>query len=320
VAKFLVTGGAGFIGSNLVDALVAAGDDVRVLDDLSSGRIENLDGVRSLIDFVEGSVTDPAAVRRAVAGRDYVLHHAALASVPRSMEDPLLNHRVNVDGTLNLLLAAKEARVKRFVLASSSAVYGEGPDDPKRETSATLPQSPYAASKLIGEQYCGQFTACGWVPTACLRYFNVFGPRQDPASDYAAVIPIFIHRMLDGKVPTIYGDGLQTRDFVFIENVVQANLLAVEKDGAVGGVFNVASGSSYTVNDLYGRLARALGFAEPAHHAPPRAGDVKMSSASIDRARAQLGFEPAVGYEDGLERTAAWFREQRQPAGGPAGR
>ncbi len=318
MAKFLVTGGAGFIGSNLVDALVAAGDDVRVLDDFSSGKIENLEGVRSRIDLVEGSITDPGTVRRAVAGRDYILHHAALASVPRSMEDPLLNHRINVDGTLHLLLAARDAGVKRFVLASSSAVYGEGPDDPKRETSATIPQSPYASSKLIGEQYCGQFTACGWLPTVCLRYFNIFGPRQDPASDYAAVIPIFIQRMLDGKAPTIYGDGLQTRDFVFVENVVRANLLAVERDSAVGGVFNIACGASFTVNDLYERLAGILGFAEPAHHEPVRAGDVKMSSASIDRARQGLGFDPAVGYEAGLARTAKWFRDHRTLAGGRA--
>jgi nucleoside-diphosphate-sugar epimerase len=320
LAKFLVTGGAGFIGSNLVDALVAAGDDVRVLDDFSSGKIENLDGARSRIDLVEGSITDRETVRRALAGRDYVLHHAALASVPRSMADPLLNHRINVDGTLNLLLAARDAGVKRFVLASSSAVYGEGPDDPKRETSATLPQSPYAASKLIGEQYCGQFTACGWVPTVCLRYFNIFGPRQDPASDYAAVIPIFIHRMLDGKAPTIYGDGRQTRDFVYVENVVRANLLAVERDSAVGGVFNIAGGTSITVNELYERLASILGFAEPARHEPPRSGDVKHSSAGIERARERLGFDASVSYQAGLERTARWFRGQRAMAGGANGR
>jgi nucleoside-diphosphate-sugar epimerase len=320
VAKFLVTGGAGFIGSNLVDALVAAGDDVCVLDDFSSGKMENLDGALSRIHLVEGSVVDREAVRRAVSGRDYVLHHAALASVPRSMADPLLNHRINVDGTLNLLLAAREARVKRFVLASSSAVYGEGPDDPKRETSAALPQSPYAASKLIGEQYCGQFTACGWVPAVCLRYFNVFGPRQDPASDYAAVIPIFIRRMLDGTAPTIYGDGRQTRDFVYVENVVRANLLAVERDSAVGGVFNIACGTSFTVNDLYDRLARILGFAEPPKREPPRPGDVKLSSAGVERARERLGFEAAVDYETGLERTANWFRAQRAMAGGASAR
>lgn len=319
MAKFLVTGGAGFIGSNLVDALVAAGDDVRVVDDFSSGKVENLEGVRSRIDLVEGSIADASTVLRAVEGRDYILHHAALASVPRSMDDPLLNHRVNVDGTLHLLLAARDAGVKRFVLASSSAVYGEGPDDPKRETSVPMPRSPYASSKLIGEQYCGQFTACGWVPTVCLRYFNIFGPRQDPASDYAAVIPIFIRRMLEGRAPTIFGDGLQTRDFVYVENVVRANLLAVEKDSAVGGVFNIACGKSFTVNELYDRLAAILGFGEPARHEPPRAGDVKMSSASIERAREELGFEPVVGYEAGLERTAKWFRD-RVPAGGPSGR
>jgi nucleoside-diphosphate-sugar epimerase len=320
VAKFLVTGGAGFIGSNLVDALIGAGDEVRVLDDLSSGKIENLDGARSSLELIEGSVTDPEVVRRAVEGRDYVLHHAALASVPRSMEDPLLNHRINVDGTLHLLLACREAHVKRFVLASSSAVYGEGPDQPTRETSETAPQSPYASSKLIGEQYCGQFTACGWVPTVCLRYFNVFGPRQDPASDYAAVIPIFVNRMLDGTAPTVYGDGEQTRDFVYVENVVRANLLAIEKESAVGQVVNIASGASFTVNDLYRRLAKILGFEDAPRHEPVRAGDVKRSSASIERARETLGYDSTVSYDVGLERTIAWFRDNQMVAGGNSSR
>jgi nucleoside-diphosphate-sugar epimerase len=320
VAKFLVTGGAGFIGSNLVDALVASGDRVRVLDDFSSGKIENLETSRSRIDLVEGSVTDPAAVRRAVDRVDYILHHAALASVPKSMEDPLRNHRINVDGTLLLLLAARKAGVKRFVLASSSAVYGEGEESPKRETSPVLPQSPYATSKLIGEQYCGQFTACGWVPAVCLRYFNIFGPRQDPTSDYAAVVPIFINRLLDGKAPTIYGDGEQTRDFTYIENVVRANLLAVQRAAAVGGVFNIACGESFTVNDLYGRIAGVLGSRLPAQHAPERAGDVKLSSASIYRAREGLGYEASVGFGEGLERTATWFRQNHVVAGGPSPR
>jgi UDP-glucose 4-epimerase len=320
VAKFLVTGGAGFIGSNLVDALLASGDRVRVLDDLSSGRIENLEENLGEIELIEGDVADRAAVARAVDGVDYVLHHAALASVPKSVEDPWRNHRVNVDGTLLLLLAAREAGVKRFVLASSSAVYGEGEESPKREDLAPQPLSPYATSKLVGEHYCRQFTACGWVPTVSLRYFNIFGPRQDPASDYAAVVPIFIHRLLDGNPVTIYGDGEQTRDFTFIDNVVTANLLAVRTEAAVGGVFNIGCGTCFTVNELYGRIAEVLRTRLEPVYAPPRAGDVRLSLASIERAREVLGYSPDVGFAEGLKKTAAWFKSRASLARGRAGR
>lgn len=308
--RFLVTGGAGFIGSHLVDALVASGGRVRVLDDFSSGRRENLEDTADRIEILEGDVSDAAAVTRAVAGVDYIFHEAALASVPKSVDDPRRNHRVNVDGTLNLLLAAKDAGVKRFVLASSAAVYGDGPENPKREELEPQPVSPYASAKLIGEVYCRQFTAARWVDAVCLRYFNIFGPRQDPGSDYAAVVPIFVETLLKGGTPIIYGDGGQTRDFTYIANVVRANLLAIERDAAVGGVFNVGCGGSYSVKELHTRLARLLGVQDSARHAPPRAGDVRTSEASLERTRRVLGFEPTVGFEDGLAQTCEWYRRK----------
>ena len=309
MAKFLVTGGAGFIGSNLVDALLADGQEVRVLDDLSSGRIENLGGAFTRIEFLEGSITDSALVKYAMRGVDYVLHEAALASVPQSVADPEGNHDVNVNGTLALLLAARDANVKRFVLASSAAVYGDGEESPKVESLAPAPVSPYASAKLIGEVYCRQFAVCGWLPTVCLRYFNIFGPRQDPGSDYAPVVPIFIRCHVEDRPATIYGDGEQTRDFTYVENVVRANLRAVESDAAVGGVFNIGCGESFSVNELHDRVARSFGGGVAPRHEPTRAGDVRLSRASIERARESLGYEPVVGFDEGLERTCAWFRE-----------
>ncbi len=310
-----MTGGAGFIGSNLVDALVASGDDVVVLDDLSSGKIENLETSRSAITFVEGRIQDPAAVARAMAAVDYVLHHAALASVPQSLEDPRLNHRVNVDGTLELLLAARDVGVKRFVFASSSAVYGDRRESPTAEELPTDPLSPYGASKVIGEDYCRQFTAVGWVPCVCLRYFNVFGPRQNPNSDYAAVIPIFFRRLLEGRGATIYGDGEQTRDFVHVENVVRANLLAVERSEGIGGVFNIGCGEAITVNDLYREIAAIVGSTRKATHAPERAGEIRHSLADVGRSRRRLGYEVRTDWRTGLEKTAGWYREQYGPVG-----
>lgn len=308
MAKFLVTGGAGFIGSHLVDGILANGDRVRVLDDFSSGKRENLEHVRDRIELHEGDVSDAAACARAVEGVDYVLHEAALASVPKSVDDPVRNHRINVEGTFRLLLAARDAGVKRFVLASSAAVYGDGPESPKHEGMEPAPVSPYASAKLIGEVYCRQFTAGGWLDTVCLRYFNIFGPRQDPASDYAAVVPIFARTLFTGGTPVIHGDGLQTRDFTYVANVVHANLLAVARDGAKGGVFNVGCGGSYSVKDLYARLAANAGVTRPPRHEPQRAGDVRTSAASLERARARLGFEPVVGFEEGLSRTCRWYR------------
>ena len=309
MARVLVTGGAGFNGSNLVDALLANGDSVRVLDDFSSGYEENLAHVFDRIEVLRADIADPAACARGMEGTDYVLHAAALASVPASVEDPVRNHRVNVDGTLALLLAARAAGVKRFVLASSAAIYGDGPESPKLESMPPRPLSPYAAAKLIDEVYCRQFTEAGWLDCVCLRYFNIFGPRQDPASDYAAVVPIFIRKVLDGDAPVIYGDGEQTRDFTFVANVVSANLLAVERDSAVGGVFNIGCGGSYSVKDLFARVREALGSdLEPVHESV-RAGDVKISEASIEAARECLGYEPAVGFAEGLALTCAWFRD-----------
>jgi nucleoside-diphosphate-sugar epimerase len=279
-----------------------------VLDDFSSGRRENLTEHLSRIDILEGDLADPAMCRRAVEGVDYVLHHAAIASVPRSQDDPRRNHRVNVDGTLELLLAARDAGVKRFVFAASSAAYGESEVVPKVESMEVAPVSPYAVSKVAGELYCRQFTASRWLSCTSLRYFNIFGPRQDPASDYAAVVPIFIHRLLEGRPAVIYGDGGQTRDFTYIDNAVRANLLAVENDGAAGGVYNIGCGESFTLNDLYARIAKVLGSSLAPEHHPPRAGDVRHSCASIELARNVLGYTPVVGFDEGLRRTVEWFR------------
>jgi nucleoside-diphosphate-sugar epimerase len=311
LAKFLVTGGAGFIGSGLVDALVASGDSVRVLDDFSTGKRENLPEPRDGLEVLEGDVSDPRMCRRAVQGMDYVLHHAAMASVPKSLEAPDRNHEINVQGTFYLLLASRDAGVRRFVLAASSAVYGESEVVPKREEMEPDPVSPYALSKLIGEGYCRQFTRLGWLSCTCLRYFNIFGPRQDPASEYAAVVPIFITRLLEGKPASIYGDGEQTRDFTYLENAVRANLLAVESDRAAGGVYNIGCGESFTLNDLFSRVAREVGTSAVPEYLPVRPGDVRHSCASIERAKEALGYEPVVGFEEGLHRTVEWFAKHR---------
>ncbi len=314
MARVLVTGGAGFIGSHLVDALVANGDEVRVLDDFSSGFAQNLAQHGTRIDVLRGDVSSRDVVRRAMKGVDHVLHHAALASVPMSVHDPERNHRVNVDGTLQLLLAARDEGARRFVLASSAAVYGDGLETPKHEGLDPRPVSPYASAKLIGEIYCRQFSDAGWVPSVCLRYFNIFGPRQNPASDYAAVVPIFTQTLLEGGTPVIYGDGSQTRDFTYVENVVRANLLALQRDSAVGGVFNVGCGGSYSVTDLCRRLAVLTGANTTPRHEPTRPGDVRSSEASIERARAALGYEPHVGFEEGLSRTCEWYRRHVRAA------
>jgi nucleoside-diphosphate-sugar epimerase len=313
LAKFLVTGGAGFIGSGLVEALVASGDQVRVLDDLSTGKMENLEPFHGKIGFLEGDVSQAAVCRRATDGVDYVLHHAAMASVPKSIADPARNHEINVEGTFHLLKASREAGVKRFVLAASSAVYGESEVVPKTEGMEPEPVSPYALSKWIGEAYCRQFDRLGWVSCTCLRYFNIFGPRQDPASEYAAVVPIFITKLLEGKRPSIYGDGGQTRDFTYLENAVHANFLAVRNDRAAGGVYNIGCGESFTLNDLFNRVAREVGTRLDPQYLPMRPGDVRHSCASIEQAREMLGYEPVVTFDDGLRRTVEWFRSA--PAG-----
>lgn len=309
MATYLVTGGAGFIGSNIVAALVDRGDTVRVLDDLSTGKRENLAGLMDAITFTEGSVADEAVVRQAVDGVDYVLHQGALASVPRSIDDPLSTNTANVTGTLRLLLAARDAQVRRVVFAASSSAYGDQPDLPKVESMAPSPLSPYAASKLAGEYYCQAFTECYGLATVCLRYFNIYGPRQDPQSVYAAVIPKFITAMLAGERPTIFGDGEQSRDFTYVEDCIEANLEACTAPEAVGQVMNIACGGRYTLNELVALLNQILGTSiEPVYEAP-RPGDVKHSQADIAVARELLGYEPQFTFEAGLEKTVQWYRE-----------
>jgi len=312
VATCLVTGGAGFIGSSIARELVQRGDRVRVLDDLSTGNRENLADVAGSIAFIEGSLAKPRVVRTAVAGTDYVFHQGALASVPRSIEDPVATNTANATGTLLLLAAAREARVRRVVYAASSSAYGDQPELPKVETMLPSPLSPYAASKLAGEHYCQAFTACYGLETVCLRYFNIYGPRQDPQSPYAAVIPRFIAAMLRGQRPVIYGDGEQSRDFTFIADCVAANLLAATAPNAAGQVLNVACGERHSLNKLVALLNRVLGTAIEPIYEPARRGDVRHSQASIAAARRLLGYEPRFSLEQGLRQTVAWF--QSRPA------
>jgi UDP-glucose 4-epimerase len=308
MSTYLVTGGAGFIGSNIVDELVRRGRSVRVLDNFSTGRAENLREAGDRIDLVEGDVRDPDAVERAVRGVDFVLHQAALASVPRSIADPVSNHEVNVQGTLNVLVAARRHRVKRVVYASSSSVYGDSEELPKVETMAPNPKSPYAVAKLAGEYYCRVFADLHGMTTVSLRYFNVFGPRQDPSSQYSAVIPIFVRCLLQGIAPTIFGDGEQSRDLTFISNVVQANLLACEANVSGGRVYNVACGGRYTVNQIFDALETRIGSGLKPRYDDPRAGDVRHSMAGIARIGHELGYQPTVGFEDGIDATVRWYQ------------
>lgn len=305
---FLVTGGAGFIGSHIVEALVRRGDRVRVLDNLSTGHRGNLAAWASQIDFREGDVADPVAVQQAVVGVECVFHEAALASVPRSVERPLETNAACVTGTVNLLDQARRAGVRRVVFAASSSAYGDQPNASKRESDLPSPLSPYAAAKLAGELYCQAFYHTYGLETVCLRYFNVFGPRQDPDSPYSAVIPLFITAMLGGRRPIIYGDGLQSRDFTFVENVVRGNLLAADAEGVAGLTINVATGRSVTLLDLLAALNRSLGLNVQPELAPPRAGDVRESLADITLARRKLGYEPTIDLQEGLDRSIAYYR------------
>jgi nucleoside-diphosphate-sugar epimerase len=316
MASYLVTGGAGFIGSHLAEELVWRGHQVTVVDNLSTGSRRNIEPIEARLTFVEGDLTDPAVCRRMVRGIDYVLHQAAIPSVPRSIQDPIASHRANVDATLNLLMASAEAGIRRLVFAGSSSVYGDAVHLPKREDMPPRPLSPYALQKLVAEQYCQLFTALYGLETVTIRYFNVFGPRQNPGSPYSGVISLFASALLDGRRPVIYGDGGQTRDFTYVANVVDAVLRACDADGVSGLVLNVATGSRISLNGLLATMNRLLGTAIEPRYDNPRAGDIRDSEADISRARARLGYEPTVLLEDGLQRTLDWFRTQH-PASRP---
>jgi nucleoside-diphosphate-sugar epimerase len=307
-AQYLVTGGAGFIGSHIAQALLKQGQSVRVFDNLSSGRESNLMALEGRAEVIRGDLRDLAAVRAAVAGVEVIFHEAAMASVPESVADPLKALDVNVTGTQHVLLAARDAGVRRVVFASSCAIYGDSPALPKEESMPPCPLSPYALHKLTGEHLCRLFTQLYGLEAVALRYFNVFGPRQDPASEYAAVIPRFLTALLEGHRPIVFGDGEQTRDFIFIENVVKANLLAAEAPDAVGQAINIGSGERISLNELLRTAGELLGVTVKADYREPRAGDVRDSLAAIQRAKSLIGYEPAITFREGLARTLAALR------------
>lgn len=312
MAKYLITGVAGFIGSNLAHALIDRGEAVRGIDNFSHGRWENIADIARRFDFLNADITDAHAMRSACDGIDYVLHQAALGSVPRSLDDPKGTNQANVTGTLSVLEAARDAGVKRVIYASSSSVYGNTPTLPKREHMPLNPISPYAISKCAGELYSRGFYNVLGLETVCLRYFNVFGPRQHPTSQYAAVIPKFIRQMLNGEQPTIFGDGKQSRDFTFVENVVSANLLACESPAykACGRAFNIAAGKSFSLNELYSLLQQITGFDKPPIYSAERAGDVRDSLADTAQAQAAMGYKTLVAFAEGLAKTVEWYKSE----------
>ena len=308
----LVTGGAGFIGSHIASALVANGARVRIIDDLSTGYRENISEIGGDVDFVEGSLADDNALQKALEDVELVFHEAAIPSVPRSVENPRQTHIASVDATFSLLLAAKERKVSRVVYAASSSAYGDQPSLPKVEDMLPDPLSPYAVAKLVGEYYCQVFTRVYGLETVSLRYFNVFGPRQDPSSQYSGVISRFVAALLSGERPVIYGDGEHSRDFTYIANVVEANLKAAETTKGLGAVINVANGERITLNELLKEVQQLTGKTEVSvDYKPPRAGDVLHSLADITRARELLGFEPRVGLREGLQSTIEWWKSSR---------
>jgi nucleoside-diphosphate-sugar epimerase len=314
MAFYLVTGGAGFIGSHMVEALRRRGDRVRVADSLITGHRANLAHVKD-VEFIEGDLADLDVARRAVDGVEYVLHQAAIPSVPRSVDDPLTSNRANIDATLSLLVAARDAGVQRVVYAGSSSAYGNALVLPKREDMPTAPPSPYALQKLVGEQYMQMFTELYGLSTVTIRYFNVFGPRQDPSSAYSGVISLFIRHLVEGRAPTIHGDGDQTRDFTYVTNVVDGALRACQAETPVSGkVINVATGTRISLNDLFKTLKMITGAQVEPVYGPARAGDVRDSLADITRARDLLGYVPKILLEDGLRETVAWYASSRQPA------
>jgi nucleoside-diphosphate-sugar epimerase len=305
--RYLVTGGAGFIGSNIVDELVRRGHSVAVLDNLSTGKESNLASIRDKIELSTGSITDLAAVQAACRGADYVIHLAARTSVPRSIEDPLDTNHANIDGTLNVLVAARDAKVRRFVFAASSSAYGETPTLPKVETMQPDPISPYGVTKYVGELYAQVFGRVYGLENASLRFFNVFGPRQDPMSQYSGVLSRFMLAVIDGKPPVIFGDGEQSRDFTYVENIVDETLRACEASEASGKVFNGGTGARITLNEVLRQLEKITGKRFQAKYDPPRSGDILHSQADISLARKILGYEPRVLFEEGLKRTWDWY-------------
>jgi len=307
--KFLVTGGAGFIGSNICRRLVAEGCFVRVVDNLLTGKRSNLDDIIDKIEFVEADMGVPEVARSVVRDIDVVLHEGALPSVPRSVDEPELTHQHCIDATFTMLMAARDAGVKRFVYAASSSAYGDTPTLPKVETMPTSPLSPYAVGKLVGEYYCSVFSKVFGLETISLRYFNVFGPYQDPTSTYAAAIPAFVTAILKDKSPIVYGDGEQSRDFTYIDNVVQANLCAARAKKTGGEVVNIACGEKITVNGIIGMINEIVGKDVKPKYEPPRAGDVKHSLADISAARQLIGFEPVILFREGLEKAITWYRD-----------
>jgi nucleoside-diphosphate-sugar epimerase len=311
MAHYLVTGGAGFIGSHLAEELTRRGHRVRVADSLITGRRSNLDHLPQ-VEFLEGDLADLEFARRAAAGCDYVLHQAAIPSVPRSVKDPLASNRANVDGTLNMLVAARDAKIRRLVFAGSSSAYGNTPTLPKHEGMPTSPLSPYALQKVIGEQYLQMFTRLYGLETVSIRYFNVFGPRQDPSSPYSGVISVFATALLQNRPPTIYGDGEQTRDFTYVANVVDGVLRACEAPGANGQIINVATGGRISLNQLFEAMRKLTGATTQPVYVETRAGDVRDSQADIRLARQVLGYEPIVPFEEGLQKTVEWYRTMEE--------
>jgi nucleoside-diphosphate-sugar epimerase len=308
MAHYLVTGGAGFIGSHLVEELVRRGQRVRVADSLITGKRSNLDHIAG-VEFLEGDLADPEFAVRAAQDVDYVLHQAAIPSVPRSVNDPIASNRANVDATLNVLVAARDAGVRRVVFAGSSSAYGNSPTLPKHEDMPARPLSPYALQKVVGEQYLQMFTTLYGLETVSIRYFNVFGPRQDPSSPYSGVISVFATALLEGRAPTIYGDGGQTRDFTYVANVVDGVLRACDAPKASGEVINVATGGRISLNELFEAMRRLIGGDVKPVYADARAGDVRDSQADITKARRLLGYSPSVSFEDGLRATVQWYRD-----------
>ena len=314
MSTFLVTGGAGFIGSHLCEALVARGERVRVVDSLITGKRANLAHLGDTVEFLEGDLADLDVARRAVEGCEFVLHQAAIPSVPRSVKDPITSNRANIDATLNVAVAARDAGVRRIVYAGSSSAYGNTPTLPKHEEMPTAPLSPYALQKLVGEQYLQLFTRLYGLETVTIRYFNVFGPRQDPSSPYSGVISLFVSALVDGRQPTIYGDGEHTRDFTYVANVVDGVLRACTAPAASGEVINVATGGRVSLNQLFSTIRDLTGARVDPLYAPPREGDVKDSQADISKAQRLLGYKPIVSFEEGLRRTLEWYKADNATA------